>query len=272
VQLLVSVRDASEAAMAVAGQADIVDAKEPAQGALGPVSAPVLAAIRSAVPRSIPLSAALGDIGSGADLVQALDLVQVELSFVKFGFAGVDDPRLLQGLLTEAVGMAGTRPGSPAVIAVAYADWRTTGGLPPELFPALADAAGAKGLLLDTACKDQALGALITPAELGALGAELAARGLGYALGGSLTVADLPLAAAAGAGIVGVRGAVCIGGRTGRVSVERVAALARAVDGARLLRSASVQVRAMRTAVDSNVSPPVPRSPPPAGRSPPPPG
>ena len=37
-RLLVSVRSAEEAAAAVMGGADIVDAKEPALGSLGPVS------------------------------------------------------------------------------------------------------------------------------------------------------------------------------------------------------------------------------------------
>jgi uncharacterized protein (UPF0264 family) len=222
VQLLVSVRDAEEAGIAVAGGADIVDAKDPAQGALGPVAAPALKAIRAAVPGSLPLSAALGDIATGADVRRALELVTVELAFVKLGFHGVSDPGAVGALLAQAVRGAANLRGRPAVIAVAYADWRKHGSLAPGAFPRLIEAAGAQGLLLDTARKDVALRELVAPDDLRGLGLALARAGLRYALGGSLRPRDLPLAQAAGAGIVGVRGAVCCGGRTGRVELERV--------------------------------------------------
>jgi hypothetical protein len=60
-QLLVSVRSAEEVGPAFAGGADIVDAKEPARGSLGPVDLFVLREINAKVPPCIPLSVALGD-------------------------------------------------------------------------------------------------------------------------------------------------------------------------------------------------------------------
>ena len=48
-RLLVSVADAAEARAALAGGADIIDAKEPRHGALGAVAPDVLRAIRNAV-------------------------------------------------------------------------------------------------------------------------------------------------------------------------------------------------------------------------------
>ena len=59
--LLVSVRDAREASAAVAGGADIIDAKEPALGPLAPVSPATLQSICAAVPLTIRFSVALGD-------------------------------------------------------------------------------------------------------------------------------------------------------------------------------------------------------------------
>ena len=44
--LLASVRSAGEAQVAVAGGADLIDAKEPARGALGAVDADVVSAIQ----------------------------------------------------------------------------------------------------------------------------------------------------------------------------------------------------------------------------------
>jgi (5-formylfuran-3-yl)methyl phosphate synthase len=60
-RLLVSVADAEDARAAVEGGADIVDAKDPAQGALGPVAPATLEAIVQAVDGARPVSAAVGD-------------------------------------------------------------------------------------------------------------------------------------------------------------------------------------------------------------------
>lgn len=49
-RLLVSVRDAGEARAALAGGAEIVDAKDPARGSIGAVSPEALQGIRLAVP------------------------------------------------------------------------------------------------------------------------------------------------------------------------------------------------------------------------------
>ena len=70
-RLLVSVRSAAEVASAVAGGADIVDAKEPDRGALGAVSGPVLRAIAARVPAALPLSVALGDPEDAGGLAEA---------------------------------------------------------------------------------------------------------------------------------------------------------------------------------------------------------
>ena len=60
-RLLVSVADAEDARAAVEGGADIVDAKDPAQGALGSVAPATLEAIVHAVDGARPVSAAVGD-------------------------------------------------------------------------------------------------------------------------------------------------------------------------------------------------------------------
>ncbi len=60
-RLLVSVKNAEEAMAALAGGADLIDAKDPAAGALGAVSLDVLRDIHSTVAGLRPVSAALGD-------------------------------------------------------------------------------------------------------------------------------------------------------------------------------------------------------------------
>src|SRR5205823_1327156 len=87
-RLLVSVRGSVEARAAVAGGADVIDAKDPARGPLGAVRRDRLAAIRRAVGAARPVSAALGDAGDAA-MVAAAAAAARGVAFVKLGFGGV---------------------------------------------------------------------------------------------------------------------------------------------------------------------------------------
>ena len=61
VSLLASVIDAREACLCVSLGADIIDAKNPAAGALGALPAERVRAIRAALPAHVPVSATIGD-------------------------------------------------------------------------------------------------------------------------------------------------------------------------------------------------------------------
>src|SRR5579871_6662348 len=91
-RLLVSARNAVEAAAALAGGADIVDAKEPSAGALGAVTIDALRGIISTVDAARPVSAAVGDAADAAALARDVSARAVErVAFVKIGFAGIAD-------------------------------------------------------------------------------------------------------------------------------------------------------------------------------------
>ena len=223
-RLLVSVADAREARAALAGGADVIDAKDPRRGALGPVAPDVLAAICGAVAGRRPVSAALGDLGAAAAVGRRVELaVACGVAFVKLGLAGIASAARARALGAVAVRAAGERT---AVVLVAYADWRRAASLAPARVCAAAAAAGARGVLLDTAVKDAPLFTLWAASEVGAWVQAAHAAGLFAALAGGLGERDIALAAALGADVVGVRGAACAGGRTGPVSRARVAALA----------------------------------------------
>ncbi len=228
-QLLVSVADASEARAALAGGADVIDAKDPHAGPLGAVGPGALAAICAAVGSRRPTSAALGDSGSPAAFERfARAAAELGVAFVKAGFGGVATPVAARRVA------AATRRGAGAdtrVVLVGYADWRRAGALAPAaLLPVAADS-GAAGVLLDTAFKDVGLFELLAPGVVRDWAAAAHASGLFACVAGRLAGADFAMARALGADIVGVRGAACVGGRTGRVSRVRVAAL-RALAGA----------------------------------------
>ena len=223
-QLLVSVRSAAEAAAAIAGGADIVDAKEPRAGALGAVSIDVLREIGAALRGLRPLSAALGDASREAEVERtACAFAAAGASFVKIGFAGIADAARAESLADAARRGAVAAGGRTVVVLALYADADPDASVAREDMIEIAARTGAGGVMLDTARKSgPALRALIDPRGLAAFVDRAHACGLFAALAGKLTADDLPIVYDAGADIAGVRGAACEGGRTGRVTADRV--------------------------------------------------
>jgi hypothetical protein len=227
VQLLISVRDPEEARTALAGGAHIIDAKDPTAGALGMVDSAMLREIRAVVPRGRALSAALGDAHSLPQVRRNVRSSEgADLWFAKFGFGGISQPKRVAQLLEAAVGASYRWLGSPAVVAVAYADWERARSLEPARLVPLAAAAGARGLLLDTAFKDQGNLFQLWPEErIAELVATVREAGLLTALAGGLGLEEVERARAMRVDVVGVRGAACEGARTGTISLKRVSAL-----------------------------------------------
>lgn len=220
VQLLVSVSDEEDAAAAEAGGADVIDAKDPTRGALGPVTADAFVRICRTV--NAPISAALGDAANEDDLEQdARAFHGAGATFVKVGFAGTTSAARMRSLLSAA------HRGAPnAVVAVAYADAVHAGSAPPDAIFEAAIEAGATGVLLDTADKSgPGLRALMPARALERWVATARGAGIRVALAGQLTKDDLTFVRDLGADIAGVRGAACVGGRTGRVCPQLVRAL-----------------------------------------------
>jgi (5-formylfuran-3-yl)methyl phosphate synthase len=226
-RLLVSVRSGEEVAAALAGGADIIDAKEPARGSLGAVTPAVLSAIAGHTPAWVPLSVALGDCNDLDELRAAMDAARPPERFapvyLKLGFAGT---RSL-GRITALLELAVTTANPHGIVAVGYADHGAAGTLSPEDVLGAAVTAGARGLLVDTWRKDgRALLDHLSIERLASLSVGAHCAGLLFALAGSLD--GEAIARLAGlADIVGVRGAACQGGRSGAVNAGCVAELRR---------------------------------------------
>jgi (5-formylfuran-3-yl)methyl phosphate synthase len=214
-RLLVSVTDAREARVAVEGGVDIVDVKNPAEGALGAPTPGVIERVREVVPAERPVSAALGDLPGlpGTAALAAVGAACSGAAYVKVGLWGTsttDEAVAVLRAVRDAV------DGGATVIAAAYADAeRVHGGpLPPRAVVEAARRAGAGGCLLDTALKDgRGLFEWLSSEALRALVAEGHAAGLEMALAGALRAEDLSAVRATGADIVGVRSAACRDGR-----------------------------------------------------------
>jgi (5-formylfuran-3-yl)methyl phosphate synthase len=108
-------------------------------------------------------------------------------------------------------------------VAVVYADWYAAEAPPPHEILGPAADLGCRLVLVDTFDKRRGnLFRILAPAQLAQLVVAIRRRQFGLVLAGSLTLADLPRALAYAPDWLAVRGAACEGGRTGRVTKERV--------------------------------------------------
>ncbi len=226
-RLLVSVVSAEEARRSLAGGADIVDVKDPGEGALGAPAPRVLSDVVRAVGTSAPVSVALGDL---PDLphTAALAARGAALSgagFVKVGLRGVRDLERAVAVVSavaDAVRVGGDRV---SVIAAAYADAAALDppALAPGCLPALVARTRIAGALVDTFVKDgRGLYGWLSESELADLIARTRRAGAIFAVAGQLRPGELRRVAA---DVVGVRSAVCRDGdRASELQSELVAA------------------------------------------------
>jgi uncharacterized protein (UPF0264 family) len=233
-QLLVSVANGADASAALAGGADIVDAKNPRAGALGAVSRDALMDIHIAVGGARPVTAAIGDAGDEAAIERlSFEFAALGTSLVKVGFGGISSTERVAALIAAARrGVETGGRGQCGLVAVGYAD--DSAGVAPAALVAIAAREGARGVLLDTADKrGPGLQALIDPRTLAAWVAHAHHHGLLVALAGKLTADDLPFVRDVGADVAGVRGAACEGDRAARICTEKVGQLVAALKGTR---------------------------------------
>jgi uncharacterized protein (UPF0264 family) len=209
----VSVRDAAEARLAAGAGADLVDAKDPARGALGALPAPEVRAIVAAVGREALTSAVAGEPQTAPELAAALlSLDDCGLEFIKVA--------LPTGPLGDTETEAALAPCRTPIIAAFFAE----DGVDPGLLPRLARA-GFAGAMIDTRVKDgRRLPDLIPPSRLGAFVEACRAAGLICGLAGSLAIDDIPALAGLGPDYLGFRGGLCAGAdRRGALDPERIA-------------------------------------------------
>ena len=115
-KLLVSVRDADEARLALGGGADLIDVKEPSRGPLGAADAATIERVSTAVAGRVPTSAALGELRDHGPLAT---LPCGCVDYAKFGLSGCagDWTSPLRAALAAL-------PEGVVGVAVCYADWK----------------------------------------------------------------------------------------------------------------------------------------------------
>lgn len=225
---LASVSDLAEMDVARSGGADIVDLKDPSRGALGawtPDALHAAVARWSAWTGERPqLSATIGDQPMRPESVCAAAeaVAATGVPLVKLGVFGDGDARAC----FEALAPLASRT---KLIAVFFGDRAPDVAMLDEVA-----AAGFHGAMLDTA--DKSSGGLrrhMDQAAIGRFVSRAKAIGLLTGLAGSLTLEDVPALAKHAPDYLGFRGALCAGGRAGRIDREQVDLIAGAVKTSR---------------------------------------
>lgn len=200
---LASVRSADEAMIAVQGGVDIIDLKEPEQGALGAVPFKVMREVVGKVNGERLISATVGDLPCEplrvADMVRRV--AETGVDFVKVGLFEPDNENV------EDLLWAISRQASKGIIMVVFAD-KYPGD---QIIDQVADA-GLTGIMLDTA--DKSLGSLrdvMSDQQIAQFIARAKEHNLITGLAGSLRKNDISPLMQHQPDYLGFRGALCSG-------------------------------------------------------------
>lgn len=205
-RMLASVTGPTEAEIALAGGADIIDLKDPARGALGSVAPDVIRATVRDIAGRRPVSAVAGDLPMQPERVAEVvsELATCGVEYVKLGLFPDGDAsaciRRLAGLAAKV-----------KLVAVFFAD-----ASPDFSLVTLLARSGFAGAMIDT--RGKATGRLLDHVGLSALHGfvrDCHAAGLIAGLAGSLETPDIPRLLVLAPDLLGFRAALCgPGGRT----------------------------------------------------------
>lgn len=225
-RLLVSVRDADEAALALAAGADLVDAKDPGNGALGALPVETVRAIVAQLEGRVATSAVAGEPETQEALPACVGaMAATGVDFVKVA--------LRRGWAEAALARA-AREAPDRLIGVLFAEDLSAEDFYAEAASASAvagklSAAGWRGLMIDTRGKRaHRLTDLLRMEDLSRFVESCRAHGLLSGLAGSLELADIPALAPLAPGYLGFRGGLCAGSdRRAALDPSRIAEAAR---------------------------------------------
>jgi uncharacterized protein (UPF0264 family) len=230
--LLVSVRSAAEAAIALEAGVQVLDVKEPSRGPLGRADASVIEDILRLTSGRVPVSAALGELAEwilppASRLPPPASCLLPGLSFAKIGLAGTASFPDWRDAWSKAMA---PWPCGTVRVAVAYADWEVALAAPPTEVLENGHTLGCRAALLDT--HDKHSGGLfdhLPQAQVAKWIERASDLGMLAVVAGSLDIKAAPRAAALQPDLIAVRGAVCRGGREGAIDAARILALRQAL-------------------------------------------
>ena len=211
-KLLISPLNEKEASEAIAGGADIIDVKNPQEGALGANFPWVIKRIREITPKNIKVSCTLGEVPNlpGSISLAALGAASLGVDYIKVGLYGFKTAKEAVFLLQNVNKAAKEYNPKIKVAAAGYADAERIGAIDPMLIPEIASTAQVDLAMIDTAVKDgKNLFNFLSAKQLEKFIGSAHKLGLEAALAGSLRKQDLPVVYGLGADVAGLRGAAC---------------------------------------------------------------
>ena len=211
-KLLISPMNEKEATEAIAGGADIIDVKNPKEGALGANYPWVIKRIKEITPKNLEVSCTLGEVGNlpGSISLAALGAASLGVDYIKMGLYGIKTPQEAIFLLQNASRAAKECNPKIKVAVAGYADAERIGAINPMLIPEIAHKSQVDVAMIDTSVKDgKNLFDYLTVEQLKGFVNSAHGFGLEAALAGSLRKQDLPIVYGLDADIAGLRGAAC---------------------------------------------------------------
>jgi uncharacterized protein (UPF0264 family)/CheY-like chemotaxis protein len=220
--MLASVNSIEEALQALSANIDIIDLKQPSQGALGALETDLVKTIVNEINGRCPVSATVGDLPMQPEIVfQAVKaMAETGVDYVKIGFFPGDD---WQGTIEQLA----TFPRSMSLIAVLFADTQVDFAV----IDSLKDA-GFKGIMLDTMNKNNgSLIQVMAKTDIARFVRLAKDRSLLCGLAGSLRLKDIPELMPYQPDYLGFRGALCLEhNRTAQLSRTSIMQIKQAID------------------------------------------
>ncbi len=201
--LLISVTNLQEAELALDAGVDILDMKNPAEGALGRLPLTEIAEIVAATGNRCVTSATVGDLPMQPDLLRnaVQEVMATGVDIIKVGFFGSGQQL---DVCAREIGRLATAEGK--LVAVLMADQQPAFSLVPVL-----KAAGFHGVMLDTANKQSgSLLDCLSEQDLQSFCSAAQAQNLLTGLAGSLREAHVPALLHLQPDYLGFRGAACM--------------------------------------------------------------
>lgn len=213
--MLASVNSLAEALLVLNAEVDIIDLKQPEQGALGALEVSDVKKIVAEIAGRCPVSATIGDLPMQPELVfnAVKAMSETGVDYIKIGFFPGDDWHGTVKKLAELTGQ------NHALIAVLFADTQVDFAIINLL-----KVAGFKGVMLDTMNKQSgALLQVMSMAKIVGFIAQVKKLELMCGLAGSLRLEDIPVLLPNKVDYLGFRGALCEGqNRSGQLNKQAV--------------------------------------------------
>jgi uncharacterized protein (UPF0264 family) len=216
------------------GGARVLSVKNLREGSLGANIPRTIREVRKAVPRRVAVGASLGDFpermaGTAAQAAIGA-IVSGARHHVTAGLCRVSSKEEASLIIRHLGEIKDLYPRVMMAIGV-YADYERLGTIGPTEALELLKGSRIDAVVLDVQFPEEAhLFQLMKPSVLQEFVGRAHRYGLRTILLGSLGVPDVEALIEIGTDLIGVRGSVCEGGRTGRVSAQKVRELLRTIE------------------------------------------